>query len=59
MAQTTHEITAHKENTEINIHKIKACSKGIAPTDCRTFFDKPAPIKKSVSVSPAFAMLTM
>lgn len=56
---TTRCITAHNAAIEMPIHKIIPCSKGFIPTFFITDIDNPAPIKKSVTVSPFFAPETI
>src|SRR6476646_5196631 len=47
--------TAQSETTDTTIHKITPCSNGLTPTAFNVLRDKLAPIRKSVSVIPAFA----
>ena len=48
-----------RELTEIIIQSITPCSSGLTPTVFKTFLDSPAPIRKSVTVNPTVAALTM
>ncbi len=50
-------ITAYNAVEDMATHNITPCKKGFKPTDAKTFRDKPAPIKNSVTVRPDFATL--
>lgn len=52
-------ITAYNATAEISIDKIIPYIKGLIPIDFKNDPDKPAPIKKSVTVRPIFARSTI
>lgn len=48
-----------RDKTEINVHNNTPCIKGLIPIDFNASFERPAPIKNNVRVSPRFETVTM
>ena len=55
----TSENTAHSAVTDMNIQRMTPWISGLKPTDRNTLPDRPAPIRKRVTVKPALATDTM